>query len=88
MKSVMRGNFIPMYKYKDRRTICLFSLGNKMPRATRKSLRGDSRFTIFTRTCLVAFYLPVKTMAQNVCQKYHIFAWAKLFLPRQNSNFA
>ena len=44
----------------------------------------------------ISFYLKIEislfqiviSMARNVCQKYHIFASAKLFLPRQNSIFA
>ena len=30
MKGLLRVNFISEYKYKERATICLFSLGNKM----------------------------------------------------------
>ena len=48
MKSILRGNFITKYKYKDTSTIFSFSIGNKIPPAMRKSLRTALPFTKFT----------------------------------------
>ena len=43
MKSLLKGNFIVKYKSKEKSTIFWFSLGNKISRATCKSLRSPSQ---------------------------------------------